>query len=201
MLWGPLFVCFCFFVHCIVCHSSNDGLINSLICSKISSSKNIGMVCCNYANYTVRWRGEKIEANLWRKEFTSVTITGPHFSNFFASSNPLSRNLFIYRWCSDWKTRWTYDNYLRIFVLLRCMRTTMCCRNIGPSYYIYASRHLYIVFDHTIRLYNAEIWGTCNIHSLRLQKSNILILNDCYKDLLCETLHFNFSKYILGVCS
>jgi len=79
------------------------------------------------------------------------------------------------------------------------MRTTMCCRNIGPSYYIYASQHFYSVFDHIILLYNAEIRGTCNIHSLRLQKSNTLILNDCYKDLLCETLHFNFSKYILGV--
>ena len=133
--------------------------INSLICSNISSSKNIGMVCCNYANYTVRWRGEKIEANLWRKEFTSFTITGPHFSNFFASSNPLSRNLFIYRWCSDWKTRWIYMITILEYLYYYGVCVLQCAVGISDHRIIFTHPDICILFLITPFFYTMQKFG------------------------------------------
>lgn len=60
------------------------------------------------------------------------------------------------------------------------------------------------VFDHTIKpilLYGSEIWGVFNVNNNKFKQSqnqNILI-NDCYKNLKCETLHIKFCKYILGL--
>ena len=95
---------------------------------------------------------------------------------FSTSANGLQQKLkLLEKYCSDW-----------------CMKV-----NITKT-------KVFIFFYHIIKpilLYGSEIWGTFNVNNHRFRKddpTNILV-DDCYKNLPCETLHLKFCKFILGV--
>lgn len=58
------------------------------------------------------------------------------------------------------------------------------------------------VFDHTIKpilLYGSEIWGIFNVNNIKIKQSNDILIQQCYNNLIAETLHLKFCKTILGL--